>query len=295
MTWHRNPVFFSLTFLLVLLCQGYFVQAQPPNEAYPFEIKIEGRYQVDADVEGGPGSVSVAQGGASFHFSHFAVFYENRSFFWDDAGMLPFGNSSEDPWDHLHVIGLRARYDQTISGPWRFFTGARVFSSFEEELDKSWGGAVHGGIEYVFSPSFTLGVGAAFFGDYTRTNVFPLVRLVWMPDPQKGFGVFLGIPETSVRYRFSSKWAAKIGIQFDHRTYRLGDDSPVQPEGYVEMEEFIPGVYLEFNPVPNFSVSAGAEYALGREWTLYNDDGNEVDEVDLDDAIGGNLKFSYRF
>ncbi len=295
MTWHRNPVYLSLICILILLCQAYLVQAQPPEEAYPFKIKVEGNYQADADVEGGPGRVSVLKSGASVYFSHFAVFYENRSFFWEKADALPFGNGLEDPWQHLHVIGLRARYDRSISGPWRFFLGARFFSSFEEQLDQSWGGAVDGGLEYVFSTSFKMGVGAAFFGDYTRTDVFPLVRLVWLPDPQKGLGIFLGIPETSVRYRFSSAWAAKIGIHFDHRTYRLADDNPVQAEGYVEMEEFIPGVYLEFNPVPNFSVSVGAEYALGREWTLYNDDGNEEDKFDLDNAVGGILKLSYRF
>lgn len=65
-------------------------------------------------------------------------------------------------------------------------------------------------------------------------ETMPLAGIQWRTPASLGWSVRLGVPATSIRYRLNGHWAADLDfISPPAGVFRLRDDSPVIPAGYV--------------------------------------------------------------
>jgi long-subunit fatty acid transport protein len=69
----------------------------------------------------------------------------------------------------------------------------------------------------------------------------------------------------------------------------------VQRQGYYENQEILVGTGLEYSPLPHCKINLGLRYYFNRQMTIYDKDGNNDRDYDVDNAWGGmlNLKFSF--
>lgn len=254
-------------------------------------------YVGDADFEDG-GSSSLFGEQISLGVEWFTLKYEGRHYSWDDKSDLDFGNGSDDPWDSLHRLSLGAEHRGAISGKWGYFTGVSLTSAFEEEMEDSFGASVRGGISYTYSEHLNLMFGARFLKNHIRTAFMPFAGLMYKDFDRSGAGYFvtLGAPNTEVGYAFSKASKIRLAFSIDGRTYRLSDDSVVSSEGYVETSAMQLGLYYDWMPIKDLSISLGPEYHFNRSMKFYDDDGDRIgDEEDQDSAAGFRLKLGYKF
>jgi len=84
-------------------------------------------------------------------------------------------------------------------------------------------------------------------------------------------------------------------LGYSRSIYRLADESKVQREGYLENEWLLVGTGLEYSPVQNFKINLGVRYYFNRQMTIYDKDGNNEREYDVDNAWGGALSLKFDF
>ncbi len=150
-----------------------------------------------------------------------------------------------------------------------------------------------------FSPTLTLGLGAAVFRQIDRTRVFPFVAVDWQIDdrwrltnpfaagPTGGAGLELV-------YKVSDEWQAGFGGTYRSYTFRLAQDGAV-PDGIGE-NSFIPlFVRLSRNIGKQAQVDLYAAALANGTLKVKNRDGNELASDDYGVAPVVALTFRYRF
>lgn len=249
-----------------------------------------------ADVEDGEGAVAVTTLGLKASWMFVSAGYEQRRFHWDDTDELPLG---DNPFDTLHELSVGANYGGPLADwldeGFSWFVGGGVSSGFEEEVDDSFSGSARLGLGYDWAEDWSFRLGGAFSASPVSQGFFPIAGLNYRKASQEGLSFALGLPATELRYRFDRAWMVKAALGRDGGTYRLADDSDVREAGYVRFSGFWSGLFLEYAPLEDLTLTAGAAYHFAREMSLYDEDGGDQDEYDIDPALSGVLKLSYGF
>lgn len=263
-------------------------------------VGLSGGYIAPADVKNGEGEVSVYTERALLRYGKFALSYTAAQYDWNDVDPLPFGNGEDDPWDNLHSLALSFRHDARSGENWGWFASATLTSDFEEEMDESFGGSVASGIVYRPTKMWSLVAGAALRVSPLGVAVVPALGAQYggQNGPNaSGTGITarIAFPSSEVKYTFSERFALRVGAAYEGGTYRLADDSPVEKKGYASLRGVSIGLYADWTPVENLSLSAGPEYRFARQYTFYDDDGDKDDSYDVDNALGGALRVNWAF
>ena len=291
------PALETLFFLFLLstpLVEVARAEAEKPPAGPDLRITAGGA--ASAAVEGGDGEFSGTYAKAAATYRDFSLSYTRLDYSWGEIGDLPFGNGVDDPWEALHVLSLGYSHRGSINADWNYFIGSAVKSSFEEELEDSYGAGAFGGFTYLFSPTlrFTIGAGVAYH--HISTTVLPVVGISWNQGTPQGFSIALGYPDTYLSYRFNSQWALRSRIvQFEQDVFRLADDSTVEKAGFLERQDLITDLGVEFTPTKQLRVILAARYYFERELTIHDNNDDWERTFDVDDAWGGVLSVNYRF
>ncbi|MCB2191015.1 MAG: hypothetical protein KQI62_05585 [Deltaproteobacteria bacterium] len=282
-------------FAACLVLVGHAAWAQTsPGRPGGLAVNVWAGYLAESDV--GSGQVAVASARARVSYAGFSFFYQRSAYYWDDQAGLPFGNGKDDPWETLQVASLGYRRGGKINQDWSWFGRLRVFSAFESEMDDSFGVGAMGGARYRINGQWSLMLGVAGRYHPVESLVLPMVGLSWNEHTPQGFSAQIGFPRSSLSYRFSKSLALHLKmIEFNQYTYRLADDSDVEPSGYVKVDDMIAGVQLDYSPMEHLSLEASLSYTINRTFTTYDDDGNNENEQDVDNAMGAMLRLVYRF
>ncbi|SHJ13438.1 hypothetical protein SAMN02745216_01108 [Desulfatibacillum alkenivorans DSM 16219] len=291
----------SLAVILIAASTSLLPAQGPPTGP---TVKLDAAYLSESSVESNQGSYSVAMAGVEASYKYFTVHAAQGRFNWGRVDLLPFGDGVDDPWSQLNKIGLSARYRGKMSDKWGFLLGAGVTSTFEEDMGLP-SYSLSGGLSYSFSSKLRAGAGLSLGHNDIETTVMPFISFGYDYGNSRNNGVFasIGWPRLSAGYRFSPEWAAKVSLTLDSRTYQLAtggiyklrDDSPVYPEGYVGLSGYSPGLSLEYTPAPSIKVALGLSWWLNSEMDLYNAGGDKQFIYDIEDSLGGSLQFQYRF
>ena len=75
----------------------------------------------------------------------------------------------------------------------------------------------------------------------------------------------------------------------------MSDGSSVEKEGFLERQDLMADLGLEFTPMKNVSVIAAARYYFDRELTIHDKNDRHEQTFDVDDAWGGVLSVNYKF
>ena len=261
-----------------------------------WELRFTAGWAADAEVAGSGSDVSGAGFNLRASYKDFFLSYERIQYSWSNVERLPFGNGRDDPWDDLNVLTLGYQHNGRINPKWMYFIGGGVSSSFEKEFDDSYSFRGFGGFTYIYSPKlqFTLGAGGVYHK--VRSQGLPVVGITYNRGATEGLSAGLGFPLTFVAYHFNENWALKTRVvEFDLDIFRLADDSPVHPEGFLERQDLMADLGVEWTPMKALALYVGARYYFRRELTLYDKDGNNEREFDVDNAWGGVLRLSWKF
>lgn len=283
----------ALVVSLVVLSLPAWAQ-EDPGKPSDLAVNVWGGYLADADVGGG--QVSATAFRARVSYKGFSFFYQRADYSWDNVEGLPFGNRKDEPWETLQIASLGYRHGGKINQGWSWFGNLRVYSAFESEMDDSFGVGAMGGVRYRINKQWGLVLGVAGRYHPVESLVLPIVGLSWNEATPQGFSAQIGFPRSSLSYRFNPGLALHLKmIEFNQYTYRLADDSDVERSGYMKVEDMIAGVQLDYSPIRHLTLEASLSYTIDRTLTSYDSDGNNENEYDVDNALGGMLRVVYRF
>ncbi|GAB6178470.1 hypothetical protein JCM16814_33610 [Desulfobaculum senezii] len=270
--------------------QTTFGAAVGPLDREPFAVEAFGGVIGAGDVEDTDGDVSVTSAGVVLQYGNFGLKYNGASYDWGNVDDLPFGSGDEDPWDALHSLSLTYRHVAYREGEVTWMVSGSLLSGFEEEMDSSVSAGLSTIVRYAFDDDWSAGIGAAVQVEPIGIRAFPGLVVLYRSARQEGLSAMLGMPTSTVAYRFSPQWAVKAQASMSGGLYRLADDSSVREKGYVRVSGVASGLYAEWTPTPRVRVTAGPEYHFGRGYTFYDDDGDEKDTYDVDASLGASLK-----
>jgi hypothetical protein len=261
-----------------------------------WEFNFTTGWAADAEVDGSGADVSGIGYKLRGRYKDFFLSFERVHYSWSNVERLPFGNGVDEPWDDLNVLTLGYQRNGKISKKWMYFVGAGVSSSFEKELDDSYSIRGFGGVTYIFSRKWQFSLGAGGVYHKVRSQGLPVIGVTYNRGATKGLSAGLGFPLTFLAYHFNENWAIKTRlVEFDLDIFRLKDDNPASPEGFLERQDLMADLGVEWTPMKSLALYVGARYYFKRELTLYDNDGNNEREFDVDNAWGGVLRLSWKF
>lgn len=247
----------------------------------------------DKDLEG---EVEVVSGMAGISLMNFEISYKYDSYTWDNLKGIPFGNGKDDPWESLHTIEFGYNHSDMLDQRWGYFFGFSASSEFEKEMSGSYGSMGYSGV-ICNMPEWNLmiRVGGGVTYNEVETSGIPMIGIDWNSQTPSGFTVSVGIPETQIAYRFNPRNTIVLGLTGEGGMFRLADDSTVEAEGYLEPESY--GAMLAYvsEPIEHCQVTLGGAIYFDRTYKIYDKNGNNEKEYDLDDAAGGFVSIGFTF
>jgi hypothetical protein len=264
-------------------------------------LALSGFHLFNSAVGDDQGKVNVTQTRADASWSRFSLGWHSNWYSWENKSSLPFGNGQEAPWDSLHVLTFMVNQRGLLSQRWSYFVQGAIRSGFEKEVSRSVGVAANGGLVYVWSEDWTVGLGGFIGWDPTTkfafSSTFAMVGpfLQYRNPRASGLSGRLGFPQSELRYTVNPVWSTWLGLGVNSDTYRLADDSAVMPRGYVRSRMFTTGLYLDVTPTPALLLRFGPTYNFSRRLEFYDSGGDKRRSHDLDATLGFEAKVSWSF
>jgi len=279
----------GLLFPAIAPAQG----GRPDNE---FEVETFYHSDGDLDTGGDAGSFRVTGARVGLEIGWLVANYGYRLYDWEDVSLLPFGDGIDEPWEDLHTAALGFSHDEMVNQSWGYFVRAQATTAFEEEMDDSFGAVALAGLMYnVAEWNMMFRLGAAYSWNEVTSRVFPLVGVNWGGRRGSGLSVALGVPLTAVTYRFSERTAIQARVGFDSDTFRLADDNPAAPKGYLETEDIGGELVLLYNLTDTVRLTVAGGWFFDRELTLYDSDGEGGVEYDVEEGATARAQLSFSF
>jgi hypothetical protein len=124
----------------------------------------------------------------------------------------------------------------------------------------------------------------------------PTVSVVWHKDTKSGWSVSIGFPEIQLGYHFNERFQVRTKfIEGGGDTFRLADHNPIAPKGYLELKAAKTGFEAEWTPVKDLSVTLGLKYEFSRQWVLHSVTLNHKETINLNNALGMQLRAEWGF
>ena len=220
--------------------------------------------------------------------------YEN----WRFSDPKKFGGRA--PWDNVHLPQLGASFVYTPTPEWTVLFAPAVEWSYEQGASTS--DAINYGAVLVashrFSPTLTLGAGAAVFRQLDETKTFPFIAIDWKINDQWTLTNPLpagpmGGAGLELTYEPGNGWEAGFGGAYRSYQFRLDRDGPV-PDGIGE-QRFIPLFVRLSRDFGASSVDLYAAALVNGRLTVKNANGIELAREDYGTAPALGLSFRHRF
>lgn len=287
----------SIAFILIT---GSNTCSAEPEKGPLGEVELSTTYTGSANFKGNGndlnGEVEIFSASAAISIMDFNITYKNDSYSWNKLQGLPFGNRKDDPWENLHSISAGYNHADMFNQRWGYLAGVNIYSEFEKEMSGSYSGIGYGGVIYKMAEqNLVLRVGVGVGYNEVETTGIPMIGIDWNSEAAEGFSVSVGLPETRVAYKFNQQNTLYTGLTCEDGIFRLADDSKVSQEGYFEQESYGGMVGYIFQPSEQCSITVGATYYFDRQYNIYDKNGENKKEYDLDNAAGGFITASFTF
>lgn len=282
-------------FLALLLALLWLFPSPARTEGGGPRFHFSGQTFSKADVDGG-GTYSRTQTRASVGYQWLTLAYTRSDYDWSHTKKAFLGKSrGGTPWDRLQRVAV----DASFRGEWTdsvgWFAGGTLVSGFEEQLSDSFSIVGRGGLSWMVNFDLTLRIGAIGSAAPVHSLLIPLIEIDWRDPADYGFSAHLGVPASSLSYRFNDLLAARAAVSWNRELYRLADDSSVARKGYVEDSGFTTGAYLDLTPLGGLTVTVGAELLANRSLRIYDHNGDRLSKTDVDNALGAVFRVGYNF
>ena len=290
----------------ILSCLSLLAHAQklPPGTTVS-SASLTGIAQFDTDLDAG-GSMRWAGGLAAGSLlrqitPQFAAGLSLQYDFqeWNFDNPVAFGGVA--PWRNVNQpqVGLTFIYAPTED--WKIVVSPSVAWAYESGA--STGNAVEYGATLIatkdFSPTLSVGIGAAVFRQLSETKTFPFLAIDWrINDAWRLTNPFPAGPTggagLELRYAFAEGWEAGFGGTYRSFDFRLDQGGPV-PDGIGE-NTYIPVFFrLSRNIGRQAQVDFYAAALANGRLKVKNQDGNDLATDDYRTAPAAGITLRYRF
>lgn len=251
-------------------------------------------YLSDANFEGFHASVKTYKQKIQINNDMFGISYSRWDFDWDNASALPF-YKGKTPIDSMQRIKVNANLPVFINDKWFMLNALNINSTFEKETSNSYGAGILSFLSYKVDNEHAIQIGA--FANYhpVKTLALPVLGYTYRIRETDGLSMVLGFPRAYVGYHLTPKLLFKAGMIYSQAVIRLADDSGIEERGYVEAKDFQSNLGLRYEINDNFELSADLLYTFKRDFTIYNNDANEIDSYSIEPSVGAIVKLKYLF
>ena len=259
------------------------------------KVSLDSGYVSDANVNGSDGSVAVTKNRVQINNAIASISYTNWHFNWSDVASLPFGDGVSQPIEQMHSIRASINIPYFINEEWFWLTSISARSSFEREMEESYGAGIFSFASYKLSDDHSIQMGA--FANYhpVSTIALPVMSYSYRARKTDGFQLILGFPRAYMGYFLNEKTLLRAGMIFSQSVIKLAKESSIEAGGFVEAEDYMSniGVVYEFNE--KFRLEADVLYSIKRNFIIYDASGNEQQFNSIDPSFGANIRLRYLF
>ena len=257
-------------------------------------VSVDSSYLSDADVDGG-GGVEVLKNSLRVNNGFVGVQYTHWKFNWSDIAALPFGDGVTKPIEEMHRIQANLSLPYPINEKWFLLSQISLSSTYEKEMNDSYGGGVFSFLSYKMDKDHTFQFGA--FANYhpIKTLALPVMSYSYRSQQRDGLQVVLGFPRTYIGYHLDPKTLVRFGAIFSQSVIKLSNESVLEPRGYVEAKDYMSNIGISYELDESLRIESDILYSLKREFNLYNSAGEEGDSYSIKPSFGFNVRVAYRF
>jgi hypothetical protein len=221
-------------------------------------------------------------------------------FSWKNPELLGFSKGLE-PWDDLNSTYLGLKYTNYWKKNWAYFLGGGFGAAWEEELSEANSYNAYIGIVRHWSSNWSGYIGVGFNQGLEDTRFDPpFAGLYWNQTRREGSpsgwsATIEWPPQGNISYMFNQRWTAHMSFGGIGKSYRLADDNTLSPSGILDLIVGYVGFFADFRPSKQLLISLGVIGYTGQFWSIRNDDGDSMEDVDTDPSRGLQLTVSWTF
>ncbi len=268
-------------------------------------VSLAGIARLNADLDaGGDFSANgiIAKGSFGRAFGPSFTAGLTLSYAYEDWNFgTPNAFGAQAPWTSLNAPSIGANLRYRYSDQLFLFVSPQVGWNYESGASADQGmsyGAAFGAI-YAYSPTLTLGLGAAAFRQVNRTNVFPILIVNWkitdkltLSNPLEAGPT--GGPGIELSYAFRDQWDLGVGMAFRDTRFRLKDDGP-QPNGIGEDKGLPLFAHVTYSPAKAFKLDFYAGAILNGRLKVLDSNGSTVTSTDYGAQPVLGIRAAYAF
>jgi hypothetical protein len=258
------------------------------------KVTFQSDFLSDAKFEGYEGSVKTYKQKIQINNEMFGFSYSRWDFDWKNASDLPF-YQGKTPIDSMSRIKLYANWPLRINDEWFMLNSVNVNATYEEEMNDAFGAGITSFFSYKIDDKHSIQLGA--FANYhsVKTLALPVLGYSYRARETDGLKMVIGFPRAYIGYHLSPEILLNTGMVYSQAVIRLADDSGIEPEGYSEAKDFQANLGFRYEINQHFELSADLLYAFKRDFTIYNQNSDEVDSYSIEPSFGGIVKLKYLF
>jgi len=268
-------------------------QGRDGATASGLSLEAGGTAVAPADVSGAGMAVWRDEFKATYDTEHVGVDlgYTGSHYDFSKTGRLPFGGRA--PFGDLHRFDAGVTAKGGLWGNVGGFVGLRGGLGYERDPGGGFDGTALAGIVVPLGSRWAMTLGGGVSVSKVETQPVAIAGLRY--ESGSRFTADLGFPRTEVVWRGGEWWGLRLTGGIEAGQYRLADDNPAAPDGYVSMLSPQAGLWFDLRPMEGLSASFGALYALPGTMTFYRESGSRIKRFDVGGAPGGGLRLRYEF
>jgi len=195
----------------------------------------------------------------------------------------------------MERVKLYANVPVFINDKWFMLNMLNVNATYEKEVANAFGAGVVSFLSYKIDDKHAIQMGA--FANYhpVKTLALPVLGYTYRIREKDGLSMVLGFPRAYVGYHVTPKILLNAGMIYSQAVIRLADDSGIEERGYVEAKDFQSNIGVRYEINEHLELSADILYTFKRDFTIYNNDADEINSYGIESSVGAILKLKYLF
>ncbi|MCP4344065.1 MAG: hypothetical protein GY795_00890 [Desulfobacterales bacterium] len=270
-----------LSTIILIIALSCFSATRPAlcsekQKRYPVKTHVSFSQVEGNEIDNTDISVEYKEYAIGFEWLVFLFDFDHREYDW---------GSNTEPWESLTRLSPGLQYYHEFNDKWGLWLKMSAIAGVEDEItSKSWTYNPQVVGFYNYSKQMSIYGGTGLLQHTVDSIVYPVLGVAWNLNSKSGLSCAVGVPNSMVRYGFNEKTALKMEFQMDTRFYHFAEDNSLFAEGYLKTNDFIPGLYFEYEPLDGLTLSLGARYYFERELVYYNKNEVEISTNDVDGA-----------
>jgi len=284
---------------IFVLCIPFLLQAQERKKGLLEQIvspkvSFQTTYMDRSSVKNSQGDVQVNKNSIKINNANLSFSYTNWQFDWNNVADLPFGDKINQPIEKMHSLSLGITKPYRINKRWFSLSSASLNATFEDTLSDSYNLGLFSFASYAINADHSLQMG--FFGTYhpVKTLALPIMSYSYRARSRDGIQVILGFPRTHVGYHINQNTLIRFGATASNSLIRLSDTSTIEQEGYSKFEDYMVNLGVSYDYSQKIKLTGDLLYTVQRDFTIYNKDGDEMSNYEMEPAKGVMLKVIFQ-